>query len=379
MICSSLENPKYHHLELHAEQAFTNVELYSRYSLEFNNSLSHTPSATYTEVDKEEKQIENIEVGVFGKKLTITTLNKLLKYLQNINIQSTYLVVSLNRLDYVQKNIYPKLHDSIIQMTQKGKSVILTNISESVFEQLKLSSLADINKQLIKKDCYIFSTIPNFSVTEFDDLNDELIEDLFEITLIKETGLSSNALDQELNPSSSVYISKFVNAKNLLNNDTFFSYCIYRLAIKMIHSNGRDWLVLPDYDSADDKISLFFQTLNGAYIASTLSDLLQADTCFVDHIGPINKLYNTYFGERISFGKNYIVVADVVCLGTEVKIAKSLIQYNGGFYIGNVSIMRSKTLKDEDRKYTDVVTLFEINKANNEKYKLNYKISADLT
>ena len=61
------------------------------------------------------------------------------------------------------------------------------------------------------------------------------------------------------------------------------------------------------------------QSLNGSYLASVLSSLLGLDLFIIDGVGPINKLYRS-LGATIETGKKYIVVSDVVCLGTEFKI-----------------------------------------------------------
>jgi len=379
MICSNLNNDKYLFLQLHAEQAYTNVELYKRNSLMFSNSLSNVVNSEQTQEDKEEKEIKNIEYGVFGQRLTITTINKLFNFIKDANLQPNYIVFDFNRLVSVQKNIFQLFHKTIELIVDQNKTLLLINISENIFELLKLDSLIDHQKILSKKEAYLYSKNNEIKESDFDDLTESVINELFERTLLEETGLNLSEEEPELNPSSSVYINKYVNVKNLLNKDKFFAYCIYKLALQMIRPNGRDWSIMNDFESEKEKISLFFQTLNGAFIASSLCDLLHVDTCFVDHIGPINKLYNIYFGKRITRGKRYIVVADVVCLGTEVKIAKSLIEHSGGHYLGNVSIIRSKTLKEKDRKFTDVASLFEINIETNAKYNLNYKIMADLS
>lgn len=364
-------------IQLHAEQAYTNIELYKKNSLKFSNALSVFDKTEQTNEDNEERKIKNIEYGVFGKRLTNTTLVKLQKFVSEQTSDLKFLVIDFNNLAFVQKNIFQLFHKIVEYSTGNTKALILLNISDYVFELLKLDSLKVPNRLNLKNDSYLFSNDIDITEKEVEDLSDSLIEQLFEETLLRETGLNLNEGEPELNPSSSVYINKYVNIKNLLNDDKFFAYCIYKMALLMTHSNGRDWVVMPDYESELEKISLFFQTLNGAYIASSLSDLLHSDICYVDHIGPINKLYNTYFGEKIKFGKKYIVISDVICLGTEVKIAKSLIEHSGGVYLGNSSIIRSNTLKE--RKFSDIVYLFEINKETNKKYNLNYKIIAELS
>jgi hypothetical protein len=90
-----------------------------------------------------------------------------------------------------------------------------------------------------------------------------------------------------------------------------------------------------------------------------------------DKIGPITKLYNKL--ENHNFDKRkYIIVSDLVCLGTEVKITKSLIEFSGGQYLGNVSLIKIETLAREDLQLDNIdrtISIFSINRENNEDLK----------
>jgi hypothetical protein len=127
--------------------------------------------------------------------------------------------------------------------------------------------------------------------------------------------------------------------------------------------------------SPSSKTILFCQTLSGAFIGSILSDLLGLDLFIIDHLGPINKLYNSVLFKKIDASANYIVVSDVLCLGTEVKNAKSIIEFSGAKYIGNVSFVRIESRKEKDVDFKDIEYLFRIN----EKYNpVKYSISTAL-
>ena len=273
-----------------------------------------------------------------------------------------------------QKNIYNIFHDILNFYLEKGFKIILKNIEGSLYEDLQLEVFYEKKINSDHND-YAYSNNSG-SFISLNNITDEIIQDAFEKTLIKEVGLLKNST-KKLNHSSSIYLKKYINVKNLFKNERFFKYCIYRLAMQMRSSPDVDWKIKHD-EISTEKITLFFQTLTGSHIASLLSDLLHIDICFVDHIGPINNLYRTCFGERIQKNKKYVVISDAVCLGTEVKIAKSLIEYSGGIYLGNASIFRTKILKTEDRRFSDYLTLFEINKESNKKHSINFKIIADL-
>ena len=133
--------------------------------------------------------------------------------------------------------------------------------------------------------------------------------------------------------------------------------------------SDRDWVI----KKAEKDIILFSQNMNSSFISSVLLNFLLLDVTLIDHVGPINKIYSS-FDNRINKDKKYLVVSDMVCLGSEVRIAKNLIEFSGGEYIGNVSIIRVNSMKDED-KYSNVETIYLIEKENN---KIGYSIRTAL-
>lgn len=126
----------------------------------------------------------------------------------------------------------------------------------------------------------------------------------------------------------------------------------------------------------DQKPILVCQSMNSAYIVSVLSILLKLDILILDKIGPIHTLY-TRMDKSFSENRKYIVVSDLVCLGTEAKIVKNLILFMGGKYLGNVSLVKTETLEKAHIKRTDATkAVFSINRENNRE--LNYSITTDL-
>lgn len=374
MICSHIENENCIFIQLHAEQSYTNVELYKKYSLGLNNSLTNNISEHKSDEDCDERDLTNIEKGVFGRRLTKTTILNLKQYAASLKIVDKEIVIDFKQLISVQKNIFEAFHEILNNLLSKGFTIILKNIEGSLSEDLKMEVFAE-KKISSNNNDYAYSNKKKSSIS-FKNITDKIIQDAIDTKILTEVGLLVES-SIALNHSSSIYLNKYVNVKKLFDNEPFFKYCIYRLAMQMRLAADVEWAIKKD-DTNADKITLFFQTLTGSHIASLLSDLLHIDICYVDHIGPINNLYNTCFGERIQKNKKYVVVSDAVCLGTEVKIAKSLIEYSGGIYLGNVSIFRTKILKNEHRRFMDYLTLFEINKESNKKHNIDFKIVADI-
>lgn len=103
-------------------------------------------------------------------------------------------------------------------------------------------------------------------------------------------------------------------------------------------------------DEDTDKRTLFFcHTMNGTYIAGILSQLLGYDLVYVDHLGPYNKLNKVDFYKGKSRTEEFIIIADLVCLGNEFLRAKNIVEYLGGTVKGCAGILNMKisTLPDQ--------------------------------
>lgn len=246
------------------------------------------------------------------------------------------------------------------------KKIVLANIKESIIKFFTFDVTKHV-KQFVKKDkgCYAFC-----SLCEIDCNKMSNCEEVFALSVQDKLKKYTKEEVKE-HHSSSVYLTSYIDIKQLITLDkSFVLYCIYRLAKKI-------WIKWIDEEErkgsfkSKEKPILICQSLNGSFIASVLSSLLGLDIFIIDSIGPVNKLYRS-LGAKINPGKKYIVVSDVVCLGTEVKITKNIIEYLGGIYYGNVSIVRVASIKE----YNNVETVFTIDKNNNKEF--NYRIITSL-
>ena len=74
-----------------------------------------------------------------------------------------------------------------------------------------------------------------------------------------------------------------------------------------------------------------------------------------------------------------VVVNLTVFSSTEVKITKNLIEFSGGKYLGNVSLVKVETLNREDLKLENIdrtISVFSITENNNQE--LEYFIYTNL-
>ncbi|WP_027395419.1 hypothetical protein [Aquimarina latercula] len=333
MIVSLIETPNYSYINLHAEEVI---------------------SSNYLNDDNQ---------GIYILSLQFETVNRLFNFLKQSSAQSNNLVLDFKNIQNVQSNII----DKIIEIRDLGYKLVLMNISEKLIKPLALNTIENSKNKLTDDEYTIFYF---FSEQESDlyQINIEsgnIFYYEFKKRLIK-------YIDEYNKPhaSSFVYLHSFIDLKKFISFETpFIYYALYRLAIKI----KKNW-----ESNLKDEPILVGQSLTSTFIVSVLSKLLKLDILVFDKIGPINKLYNKL--EKHNYeNKKYIVVSDLVCLGTEVKITKNLIEFSGGKYLGNVSLAKIETLTREDLDLDSIdrtISVFSITDKNN--VELNYYIYTNL-
>jgi hypothetical protein len=305
-------------------------------------------------------------IGIHISELFDSTLKRLSEGLDSIENSNNYILY----LDFEGiENAGKHLFDDFIEINKKVKNIAFINLKNSVLKQLNLNDdylnnpKNDINEIVDKFNMFYFGT----SLNSIKSINPEVV---FEEELLEFIEYFTNKLDKpHLHESSSVYLTTYIDIKKMISEGTsFFMYCLYKLALKI----KANWDIVNS-----DKPRLVCQNLNSSFISSILSNFLQLDIVILDHVGPINTLYST-LSNKIEDSRNYIIVSDMVCLGTEVKITKNLISFLGGKVIGNVSIVKLNTYYPEDLDSDKIknISVFNINKENNTK--INFKIKTAL-
>ncbi|WP_405246099.1 hypothetical protein [Cellulophaga sp. Asnod2-G02] len=333
MIVSLIETPNYSYINLHAEEVI---------------------SSNYLNDDNQ---------GIYISSLQFETVNRLFNFLKQSSAQSNNLVLDFKNIQNVQSNII----DKIIEIRDLGHKLVLMNISEKLIKPLALNTIENSKNTLTDDEytIFYFFSEQESDLYQIDIESGNIFYYEFKKRLIK-------YIDEYNKPhaSSFVYLHSFIDLKKFISFETpFIYYALYRLAIKI----KENW-----ESNLKDKPILVGQSLTSTFIVSVLSKLLKLDILVFDKIGPINKLYNKL--EKHNYeNKKYIVVSDLVCLGTEVKITKNLIEFSGGKYLGNVSLAKIETLTREDLDLDSIdrtISVFSITDKNN--VELNYYIYTNL-
>lgn len=311
--------------------------------------------------------VDDARTGIYDDVLTISTIERIVEDFgrdKDLNI-----ILDFSNFVSCQNNI----DDEIAKLKKASKSLLFINVIENVIKGIGAFNIyCNPNNVLVgtKYNKFYVSDRDDFEIVEFTNLQEEkFIECLKKFTI--DTGVNA-----KIHHSSSVYLSKYIDIKEMISREnTLFIYSLYNLSLKI----KKHWIPnigdVINLVNKYDRPTLICQNLNGSYIGSVLAKLLDLDLLVLDKLGPINKLYST-LDNKIEQNKNYILVSDVVCLGSEMKIAKNLIIFLGGNYLGNISIIRIQTIFEKDKPNKNVECVLEITNKNNSNF--GYKIKTVL-
>lgn len=267
-------------------------------------------------------------------------------------------------LDFIRiDNAYKNLNTLLINISKRCKLLILLNLNDSVYNQLQIEL---ISGNIYNKRNSDDSGYEMFYFEKISDENDYIFEEkLFQEEFKNWAKEYTEKNINEFHQSSSVYLPKYINIKKMISQKKdFFIFSLYQLAISI----KKNWLDKINTEN-EELPTLICQNLNSSFISSILSSLLKLDVIILDHLGPVNTMYSS-LNNKIEENKKYIIVSDVVCLGTEVKIAKNLITFLGGKVYGSVTIIKVKTLSEEhileQEKKLKTISVFNITKENND-------------
>ena len=326
MIFSKISYNRTAYYSLHAEQCLNNLRI---------DSIMKMPAVYQTQLDEICDDIRNDQ-------------------------QNVVFVLNCDNVDNIQINAIEKQLANLVGA--ESKKVIFENAKESLLEQFSFYPLFRTNnvKYRVEEDMkYEFFPLTNGFDCSKLTCTDKVFDKVF---LENVTKYNQSQPDEKLeHTSSSVSLTTYVDIKRfIIEKRSFMLYSIYRLAMKI----QNHWLKNDVIHKK--KPILVCQSLNGSYIAAVLASLLDLDLYMLDQVGPINKLYKA-IGAKIKADADYIVVSDMVCMGTEVKIVKNIIEYLGGNYIGNVALVRTFL-----KQFNNTEEVLLINKNNCKQ--LNYQI-----
>lgn len=331
--------------------------------------------------------IEDVNLGIYCDRLQSITMERICSDIKTKGIEGLVRIAfDFTNIVAVQTNINSYFTD----LKKRGFSIVFLNITDEIIDQIGYDSVSNISNKrsvIYFVDKTTLSTIKKNGFSRFlffEDGNDFVpigfkIESYFK-SYFKNKLLLYSESHGKPHSSSYVYLNTYINIKKLISHDKEFClYSIIKLAIKALKRWRKSAPIPPYFPDVRSEVKapvLVCQSLNSSYFVSVLSNLLKLDVLILDKIGPVNRIYNS-MNKSIIQDRNYIVVSDLVCLGTEVKIVKNIIEFLGGRYLGNLALIKTQTLQKKDVLEKDTtVAAFYIDRTNNRE--LKYYITTNL-
>lgn len=344
MLFSKLSNDNYIYVNMHAESA-----------LDFQDDFQEIENV---------KELKNSQRGIYTNSISALIPEELMKLDsdKDLLLDMTWITdITVNNLLEIMKVIQKFLECERSVHILYLKDILENDIQEKCVQK----------GYYVKKEESILHISTNSNITHISCAKCvEEIEEMYTKKLQKSLkSCIDNREEKEIHPSGAVYLRKYINMKKMLikRNEAFLCYCIYKTAMSLV----KEKIIELNYAKNRD-ISLFFHTINGAYIGGLLSALLQINFIYLDHLGPINSIRKQNFENNIRMAKRYIVVADVICTTSEIGRAETLIEFNGGSILCRVCFADVKIVREQDRKQ---ISCININAENNF---LDYTIQTEL-
>lgn len=335
MLYSMLRNKNYMYLCIHAEEAL------------------RIPSQTFRNDFSQNDSEYNNTRGIYTTTLSAITIDEI----KNEKIEQNFIVDFKNIRDIGMNNLI-SFRDVINRLIASNKYVILINLCNELtrlFEDVLNNKQIPFDKIIQPENGYsiCINTKKRKLFQNYEEIQkgiDELHED--EIRRVVENCSDDN--ESRCHTSSPVYLDRYIDVKQMINSSNrIFHYFIYLLAQKMINKG----IIAQSYEQNQNKL-LFFHNMNGSYIATLLCLLTRINMVYLDHLGPVTAVHRKNFQNSINDKYEYIIISDIVCMGSEIGRAQTIIEYNGGQYIGNVCVADVETVvSDVDKRRISLTTI----------------------
>ena len=209
-------------------------------------------------------------------------------------------------------------------LNQLTKLVIYCNVNAKIYA---LIEAAFIDSAYGSIDDKVISTSEGYnyylnSLKPFNKYRNLLISNIVRL-FIKNTCLE----EETFLPSSNLYANKYINIKNIFTEQNI-NYLVllqmFNLISEHIDENHYDKLVCV--------------SLNGAVIATLIGQIVNKEVIYLMNLGPNLNIRDKESLTKIKVKGRYLFVADMLCTGTELKIAETILNYRNANIVGAVVV-----------------------------------------
>lgn len=178
------------------------------------------------------------------------------------------------------------------------------------------------------------------------------------INIIRRQILECVRTEKDLYPldSSNVLGNKYVDIKQIF----YKPECYYLTIIQLAKTINRNY---SNYDK------IICSSFNGSVISTLIGQLLGKDTIYIMQLGPNISFRDRELIKKIEPNKRYIYIGDMICLGSEYKMAKTIVKLHNSDIVGG-AVFAIYIKPTDDYK---IESLVEINDGDEFDYKIIVK------
>lgn len=312
-----------------------------------------------------------------------TTLYEILLWLESNEIER--LIISFEEITSLL------LKDELIEEKKKVFSSILKNCSENQIFLVYINIASTLIDTLLAANTYPSINHCDFTIDSkesqsgvtrgnekglvytknYAGVEERFLEAICEFNYLRkdyiEECVQKSTIDGTLNESApSIILSKYIDTKLLFESGKNKFFLVYLLAREIVYANL-------ELQKGKIKSKLMFYTLNGCLIATLIGNMLGLDILCIDHLGPIYRFFRS--PQRIYINnEKYLLIADVICTGSEVSRAKCIVEAYGGTILGYASLVDIGIATDENEK-RPYISVYNVLENDN---KINYTIKTRL-
>lgn len=249
-------------------------------------------------------------------------VEKLGEYLENIYNENIGKTLILDFQNIGSCNRAFKDYNSKIFL----KQLVFANIKASaVIKERIEESLKKLNIEA--KNDYLFFSLDKYRIGYAANINFKTNYEKKIVEIFRENNvITNNTGESDFLDSSGIYSTAYIHIKRIFYSFHDYLYIIYKLAEKIADMNI-------------DKIDAIISTSKtGGIVASLVGNLLGIKVVHCLGLGPKNIMPIETINEKLRKGRNYFLVSDFICLGTEIKIINTIMMCSKARLIGGVSI-----------------------------------------
>jgi len=267
------------------------------------------------------------------------------------NVKSEYIIIDLDKM----KTAHSRVFEEYSGLSGEGKNLVFVNADDTL-----LSHITGTITGVIFEDGVLFSTRQG---QEYYDkvlnvnhnFSDQLKYNLGKITA---DYLKNHSLKKDIFlESSNIYSNMYVDVKQLFNNAPIYLLTVYRLC-KLIDTQ----LNKNEYDG------FICASNNGSVLSTMLTLMLNKKSTYIMNLGPHLTIMDKETIDKIKVNGKYAFIFDFVCLGTELKLVKTVVSLQGAKVVGMFGVAKHHPERKYDPTLNALVSV-------NDDYDFGYIVS----